>query len=184
MARGAALAAPVRRRDALAGRLADGVLLNWTTPDSAGASIETVAAAAANACRAPVPVGGYVRIAAGPDAAAQARAHTAFYAELPAYRRSLVRMGLGGSGHVATEAARELVLQGPAESIARRVQEWRDAGVDPLVVYPVGDPGSIPAAVRLAVDVIHILTPSATTAGSAAPVSDEIEGGPELRARS
>ena len=143
----------------LAARLADGVLLNWTTPESARASIETVAAAT-DAGREPVPVGGYLRIAAGPDPMAQAHAHTAFYAELPAYRRALESMGFGGSGDLAAEAARELVLHGPAEVIAQRAQEWRNAGVDPLVIYPVGDDDSIHEAIRLAVDVVRLLASS------------------------
>lgn len=137
-------------------RLADGVLLNWTTPESAAASIQTVTEAA-DPGRRPVQVGGYLRIAAGPDAAAQAHAHTAFYAELPAYRRALLRMGLGASGDLAGEAARALVLHGTVQEIVRRAQQWQDAGVDPLIIYPVGDEGSIDGAIRLAVDVVRQL---------------------------
>lgn len=156
----------------LAARLADGVLLNWTTPDSARAGIETVAAAAAAAGRDPVPVGAYVRVAAGPDAAAQARAHTAFYAELPAYRRALIRMGLP-EDDLAGAAARELVLQGSAATITERAQEWRDAGVDALVVYPVGDDDSIRAAIDLAVEVVGTLASSTRSAPSPAARASE-----------
>lgn len=156
----------------LAARLADGVLLNWTTPASARAGIETVAAAAAEAGRDPVPVGAYVRVAAGPDADAQARAHTAFYAGLPAYRRALVRMGLP-EDDLAGAAARELVLQGSAATIAERAQEWRDAGVDALVVYPVGDDDSIREAIDLAVEVVGTLASSTRSAVSPAARAPE-----------
>ncbi|MEX2290150.1 MAG: LLM class flavin-dependent oxidoreductase [Mycobacteriales bacterium] len=149
----------------VAARLADGVLLNWTTPESARASIETVTAAT-DAGREPLQVGGYLRIAAGPDAAAQAYAHTAFYAELPAYRKALLSMGFGTSRDLADEAARELVLHGRVQDIVSRAQEWRDAGVDPLVIYPVGDEASIDEAIRLAVEVVRSLASSQRPVGS------------------
>lgn len=154
---------------ALGARLADGVLLNWTTPESARTSIETVAAATPAGSE-PVPVAGYLRIAAGPDAAAQARSHTSFYAELPAYRRALESMGFAGSGDLAGEAARELVLHGSAEAVAERARQWQAAGVDPLIIYPIGDDDSIQAALRLAVEVVRLLTPSPVRA--TAPVSE------------
>lgn len=144
---------------ALAARQADGVLLNWTTPESARTSIRTVADAT-GPDRLPVPVGGYLRIAAGPDAAAQADSHTAFYAELPAYRRALEGMGFGASGDLAAEAARALVLHGSAATVARRAREWQDAGVDPLIIYPIGDDDSISDALRLAVEVVQELSTS------------------------
>lgn len=148
----------------VAARLADGVLLNWTTPESARASIETVTAAT-DAGREPVQVGGYLRIAAGPDAAAQAYAHTAFYAQLPAYRRALLSMGFGTSGDLAAEAARELVLHGPVQDIVGRAREWQDAGVDPLIIYPVGDEAGIDQAIDLAVEVVRSLASSQPPAG-------------------
>lgn len=153
------LAALGPRMLGVAARLADGVLLNWTTPESAAVSIQTVSEAT-DPGRRPVPVGGYLRIAAGPDAAAQAYAHTAFYAELPAYRRALLSMGFGSSGDLAAEAARELVLHGTVQDIVRRAREWQDAGVDPLIIYPVGDEASIDEAIRLAVEVVRLLTSS------------------------
>lgn len=143
---------------AVAAEVADGVLLNWTTPASARASIATLHEAAAAAQRPPVPVAAYVRVAAGPDPAAQAYEHTAFYAGLPAYRAALERMGFAGSSDLAREAAAELVLHGAPDDIAARASQWREAGVDSVVVYPVGNAESIADAVALAVDVVRRLS--------------------------
>jgi alkanesulfonate monooxygenase SsuD/methylene tetrahydromethanopterin reductase-like flavin-dependent oxidoreductase (luciferase family) len=140
----------------VAARLADGVLLNWTTPQAAAASVRAVREAAAEAGRAPVPVAAYVRVAHGPDAEQQALAHTSFYAELPAYRQALLRAGLPAED-LAAAAARDMVLRGRPEAIAARVQEWNEAGVDQVVVYPVGDETSIRGAIGLAVDVVGLL---------------------------
>lgn len=71
---------------------------------------------------------------------------------------------------MAGEAARELVLQGPAEAVAERAWQWQAAGVDPLINYPIGDDDSIQAALRLAVEVVRLLTPSPVRA--TAPVSE------------
>lgn len=140
----------------LGGRVADGVLLNWTTPSYAEASRARVLDAANAVHGAPV-VGAYVRVAAGPDSARQARMHASFYTQLAAYRQSLLRMGFEDSPHLAEEAARELILLGSAEEIADRLGIWRDSGVDPVVVYPVGDETAIDPAIDLALEVVDVL---------------------------
>jgi 5,10-methylenetetrahydromethanopterin reductase len=159
------LAALGPRMLSLGARLANGLLLNWTTPRAAAASVRAVHDAAAESGRAPVPVAAYVRVAHGPDAEEQALAHTSFYAELPAYRQALLRAGLP-EDQLAAAAAREMVLQGSPQVIAARVQEWSEAGVDQVVVYPVGDDASIRGAIDLAVDVVGLLAeqrPGATS---------------------
>lgn len=122
----------------LAGRVADGVLLNWTTPDYAKEARQRVAAGAAAAGREPPPIGAYVRLASGPNADADAREHTRFYVSLGAYERSLRRMGFEGTT-MTDDAADALILRGSAGEVVDRISAWRDAGVDPVVLYPVGD---------------------------------------------
>jgi 5,10-methylenetetrahydromethanopterin reductase len=147
----------------LGGRVADGVLLNWTTPSYAAESLARVlqASDAGHGARA---IGAYLRIAAGPDAAGQARKHADFYTQLAAYRESLLRMGFPDTPDLAGEAARELILVGGAEEIADRVAAWSDSGVDPVIVYPVGDDTAIELAIDLALAVVDVL--SARRAGS------------------
>ncbi|MGH3665592.1 MAG: LLM class flavin-dependent oxidoreductase [Egibacteraceae bacterium] len=141
----------------LGGRLADGVLLNWTTPSYASDSRDRVTQAATDAGRPPPVVGAYVRVAAGPDAARQARMHTDFYTQLPAYHRSLVRMGFSESDDMTAKASDALILRGSAEDVAGRMGEWADSGVDPVVVYPVGDGTAIGQTIDLALDVVALL---------------------------
>lgn len=37
------------------------------------------------------------------------------------------------------DAADALILRGSAGEVVDRISAWRDAGVDPVVLYPVGD---------------------------------------------
>lgn len=141
----------------LGARRADGVLLNWTTPEYARDSVERVGAAAAAAGRPTPAVGAYVRIATGPDATEQARAHADFYTQLPAYRRSLLRMGFTDGDSLSADAAEALILQGDAEQIVDHVQAWLAAGIDPLVLYPIGDGPAVEQSIELGVEVVHRL---------------------------
>jgi alkanesulfonate monooxygenase SsuD/methylene tetrahydromethanopterin reductase-like flavin-dependent oxidoreductase (luciferase family) len=143
----------------LGGQVADGVLLNWTTPSYAAESSTAVLRAAEPGPGAPA-IGAYLRIAAGPDAVGQARKHADFYIQLAAYRESLLRMGFQDSADLAGEAARELILVGDAEEIADRAGAWIDSGVDPIIIYPIGDE----TAIDLALAVVDVL--SARRAGS------------------
>ncbi len=78
----------------LAGEVADGVLLNWLTPEHAVRSAEWVRAGAAAAGR-PVPrLATYVRVALGPEAAAQLDVECGRYAGIPAYAAHFARMGV------------------------------------------------------------------------------------------
>ena len=138
----------------LGARAADGVLLNWTTPAYARESIERVTKAASTAGR-PVPaVGAYIRIAAGPTADEQARAHAEFYTGLAAYRRSLLRMGFRDDASLSDEAAKSLILRGSVEEIVEQAHAWSDSGIGPLVIYPIGDASSIDEAIDLGVEVV------------------------------
>jgi alkanesulfonate monooxygenase SsuD/methylene tetrahydromethanopterin reductase-like flavin-dependent oxidoreductase (luciferase family) len=135
-------------------RHADGVLLNWTTPAYARESLERVEEAASACDRSPPAVGAYVRVAAGPDAEEQARQHADFYTSLPAYRSSLLRMGLRDDASLSEEAASSLILRGGPDQIVDQVGAWTDSGIDPVVIYPIGDSSSIDAALELGAAVV------------------------------
>jgi len=87
---------------ALAGEAADGVLLNWTTAQYAATLRDRCRDAAAAAGRDPADliVAGYVRVAAGPNAAEALRAQIGFYAKLPFYREHWAAMGDPADGEV------------------------------------------------------------------------------------
>jgi alkanesulfonate monooxygenase SsuD/methylene tetrahydromethanopterin reductase-like flavin-dependent oxidoreductase (luciferase family) len=78
----------------LAGEIADGVLLNWVTPEHARASAELVRAGAATARRQPPTIYSYVRVALGPAAAEKLADEGTRYAAIPAYAANFARMGV------------------------------------------------------------------------------------------
>jgi alkanesulfonate monooxygenase SsuD/methylene tetrahydromethanopterin reductase-like flavin-dependent oxidoreductase (luciferase family) len=92
----------------LAGEVADGVLLNWLTPEHAQRSAEWVREGAAAARRSPPRLATYVRVAVGPGAAARIDVEGQRYAEIPAYADHFARMGVSPSAtavaaHTASE---------------------------------------------------------------------------------
>ena len=142
----------------LAGRIADGVLLNWCTPErvaEARAARPRRRAEAAGRDPDAVTIAVYVRgVASGetrrPRLAAL-RAAAGQYATYPAYARQFAAMGLAdeaaeaGAAHLAgapqavPEAlVRAVCLPGRSCRGPRAVCEaYRDAGADLPVVYPV-----------------------------------------------
>ncbi len=78
----------------LAGEEADGVLLNWLTPEYARTLTSIVDASAAAAGRKPPERYAYVRVALGPDATAKLAREAAFYSGIPAYAAHFARMGV------------------------------------------------------------------------------------------
>jgi alkanesulfonate monooxygenase SsuD/methylene tetrahydromethanopterin reductase-like flavin-dependent oxidoreductase (luciferase family) len=109
----------------LAGEVADGVLLNWLTPEHAQRSAEWVREAAA-AARRPAPrLATYVRVAIGPDCAARVDAEGRRYAAIPAYADHFARMGAPPS---ATAVAARTAAEVP-DALAR----W-DRVLDDVVV--------------------------------------------------
>jgi alkanesulfonate monooxygenase SsuD/methylene tetrahydromethanopterin reductase-like flavin-dependent oxidoreductase (luciferase family) len=137
----------------LAGEVADGVLLNWCPPERVAFARERVAEGAAAAGRDPseIPVGVYVRAWVGEDRASAMRAlksASGEYASYGPYARQLEQMGLGDLGRVAAEASRagrvddvpqELVeaVCAVGDAAPSRLEAYRDAGADLVVVYPV-----------------------------------------------
>jgi 5,10-methylenetetrahydromethanopterin reductase len=156
------LAALGPRMLALAGRIADGVILNLMTPAQAGSAAGVVRAAARAAGRDPasVEIACVVHCALSEDsalAAAAARAMVLRYVLHPAVPRlfgeldgSGVGPDLGGVrelllagdregavGRVPQQVADGFVAHGDAARCAGRVAEYRAAGVDLPVLFPV-----------------------------------------------
>ncbi len=106
---------------ALAGGQADGVFLNWMTPERAAWARERVTDGAREAGReSPPPIFGYVRVAVGPDAADRLLKEESFYRELhPGYKRHFATLGRepGSVGIAAADPAQvraELARYEPA----------------------------------------------------------------------
>ena len=153
------LAALGPRMLALAGRVADGVMLNLMTPAQAGQAAGVVRAAAGAAGRDPasVEVVCVVHCCLSDDAAAAAAAARAVvlrYVLHPSVPplfgeadggvdlRAASELLLAGdraaaAGQVPQPVADGFVARGSAAACAARVEEYRDAGVDLPVLFPV-----------------------------------------------
>ncbi len=147
----------------LAGEVADGVLLNWCTPERVAETTGLVREGAERAGRDPgeIAVAAYIRANLGedPDAAMTAlKVAAGEYASYPAYARQFAGMGLGdlaeaaaaahraGRPHdVPQELVRAVALVGEPEDARSRLQAFRDAGAHVPVVYPAlaaGEPST------------------------------------------
>ncbi len=152
------LAALGPRMCRLAGEVADGVLLNWATPEYAARAGAEVRRGAARAGRDPgsIDVACYIRAAVAADPAAARRAlaaETARYVALDFYRQMLEASGFAretaavmaalpsGWDAAATAVPDALLdavtLGGPAERWRRRLDDYRAAGVTSPVIAPV-----------------------------------------------
>jgi alkanesulfonate monooxygenase SsuD/methylene tetrahydromethanopterin reductase-like flavin-dependent oxidoreductase (luciferase family) len=144
----------------LGGRIADGVLLNWCTPERVALAIATVAEGARSAGRDPgeITVAVYVRSWAGEDADAAmavAKAAAGEYARYPAYARQFAQLGLGAEAAAAAAAVAGGRPQDVPDRLVNAVTVFGDvapdrlaryaaAGADLTLVYPiaVGEPGT------------------------------------------
>ena len=81
------------RMCALAGELADGVLLNWLTAEWVAPSAAVTLRAATEAGRPRPEIATYVRAALGPAATERLRHEAGQYASYPAYAANFARMG-------------------------------------------------------------------------------------------
>jgi 5,10-methylenetetrahydromethanopterin reductase len=142
------LAALGDRMIQLAGEVADGVLLNWCTPERIGRARATLTEAARRAGRDPVSVtlATYIRACVEPDDAVAVQAiapQAQQYASIPHYRAHFEQMGLAeeaaaaASGEDPGPLIRAVTLVGDAKTASARLQAYRDAGADLPVVYPV-----------------------------------------------
>ena len=160
----------------LAGAVGDGVLLNWCTPERVALARAELDEGAAAVGRDPaeVSIGVYVRacVQADADAASLAvRAAAGQYASYPAYAHQFARMGLGeeagraAAAHAAARPAdvpehfvRAVAALGDPAAARARLEEYRSAGADLVVVYPVIVPGS--ALARSALTTLESLAPN------------------------
>ena len=124
----------------LAGEIADGVILNWCTPDRVAEARDAIRSAAVEAGRDPdaVTISVYVR-GAFSDRADEALLRAAGeYASYPAYARQFEALGIEPSAEAVVEA---VCLVGDHDAARRRLEAYRQAGADLPVVYPVLAPG-------------------------------------------
>jgi alkanesulfonate monooxygenase SsuD/methylene tetrahydromethanopterin reductase-like flavin-dependent oxidoreductase (luciferase family) len=134
---------------ALAGEIADGVILNWCTPE------RVAQARAAISRREGFTISVYVRACLShvDEHALEALKNTAArYVSLPPYARQFEAMGLGKEAAAASEGlerdgypvdvvpdrlVERTCVWGAREKALSRLQEYRDAGADLVVLYPV-----------------------------------------------
>jgi alkanesulfonate monooxygenase SsuD/methylene tetrahydromethanopterin reductase-like flavin-dependent oxidoreductase (luciferase family) len=109
----------------IAGEIADGVLLNWLTPEYARESATWIREAAAAAGRQPPVVATYVRVALGPPARERLAQEGARYAAIGAYADHFSRMG---KSPLETSVAADT-----PEGIQAGLRRW-DGAVDEVVV--------------------------------------------------
>jgi 5,10-methylenetetrahydromethanopterin reductase len=144
----------------LAGAIADGALLNWCSPERVAFAKARIAEGAEAAGRDPaaVSLGVYVRSWVGRDAQAAMtvlRSAAGEYASYPAYARQFEQLGLGTEADAAAAAHRAGHPESVPEVLVRavsavgeraptRIAEFREAGADLIVVYPVpvGEPAA------------------------------------------
>jgi 5,10-methylenetetrahydromethanopterin reductase len=149
------LAALGDRMLALAGEVADGVIMNWCTPERVHEARGVVDAAARAAGRDPadVTLSVYVRACLGieePTALAALGEMTAQYASIPHYFSQMERMGLGAEATAAARAlaegrpdrvpeslVRALTVIGGRNETRARFAQYGDAGADLVLCYPV-----------------------------------------------
>ena len=138
-----------------AGAVAEGVLLNWCTPERVARAVAEVAQGAQDAGRDPaeVTLAVYVRARVGDEAgSALARRALGEYASYPAYARQFAALGSGPEAAAAAQSYRDgrpddvpealvrsvCLLGDPAEARAR-LRVYAEAGADLSVVYPLTD---------------------------------------------
>lgn len=159
----------------LAGEVADGVLLNWCTPERVRTATAELREGAEAAGRdvSEVTVAVYVRASLGASDEACMRAlqaATGEYASYPAYARQFALMGFEEESREAAAAhasgrpevvpedlVRAMTLVGEPLAARGRVEAFREAGADLPVIYPVAtseDPiGSVARTLIAAVTV-------------------------------
>lgn len=134
----------------LAGEVADGAILNWLPPDGVEKASLLIREAAADANR-NVKVISYVRTAVVEDPAAEHDAYTALreqtygYLSLPAYANSVRKVGFGrelddlaaGRERALDALVEALCAWGTADAVREKLDGYRKAGLDTVVVYPV-----------------------------------------------
>jgi alkanesulfonate monooxygenase SsuD/methylene tetrahydromethanopterin reductase-like flavin-dependent oxidoreductase (luciferase family) len=132
---------------ALAGEVADGVLLNWVTPDYARRSADIVRQAASKAGRKAPKVFAYVRLAMGAAAAAKLQEEGDRYNAIPAYGANFARIGVkpietGIVADTPQAVAKALALwRGAVDEVVIRAITAPDTGDDNLALVRAAKPG-------------------------------------------
>jgi 5,10-methylenetetrahydromethanopterin reductase len=153
----------------LAGEVADGLLLNWCTPERVAVARDAVRGAADRAGRDPdaITVAVYVRASLGAGGHEVLRRAAAEYASSPAYARQFRAMGLGTEAEAAAEEhrsaephrggealVRAICLPDDPRAAADRLQAYREAGADLAVVYPVAVEEAAPASLLATIEAL------------------------------
>jgi alkanesulfonate monooxygenase SsuD/methylene tetrahydromethanopterin reductase-like flavin-dependent oxidoreductase (luciferase family) len=112
----------------LAGEVADGVLLNWLTPEWAQRSVTWIEEAAASFNRPTPRIMAYVRTALGEPATARLREEAGRYESYPAYAAHFKRMGV--------PAAATAVTGNTSEALQDSLAAWNGI-VDEVVVRAI-----------------------------------------------
>jgi alkanesulfonate monooxygenase SsuD/methylene tetrahydromethanopterin reductase-like flavin-dependent oxidoreductase (luciferase family) len=139
----------------VAGAVADGVLMNWCTPERVAAARRVLSRGAERGGRDPaqLTLAVYVRACLGQaeDVAMSALKEMAGrYAAMPHYRRQFELMGLGEEAALAAKAfhagrteevpeplVRAVAVSGGRQTTLARFREYREAGADLVLSYPV-----------------------------------------------
>jgi alkanesulfonate monooxygenase SsuD/methylene tetrahydromethanopterin reductase-like flavin-dependent oxidoreductase (luciferase family) len=147
----------------LAGEIADGVILNWCTPDRVAEARDAIRAAANDAGRDPgaVTISVYVRASFTERADEALLAAATEYASYAAYARQFEAMGVDPSR--LEEVVDGVCLRGDPTRARERLDAYREAGADLPVVYPALASGEGPEAV---VTALRALSPSVGRAPS------------------
>ena len=124
----------------LAGQIADGVILNWCTPDRVAEARDAIRAAAGEAGRDPaaVTIAVYVRASFSGRADEALLGAASEYGSYPAYARQFEAMGIEPSPDAIVDA---VCLRGDPDQARERLEAFRRAGAGLPVVYPVLAPG-------------------------------------------
>jgi 5,10-methylenetetrahydromethanopterin reductase len=139
----------------LAGEAADGVILNWCTPERVARARDTIRAAAGEAGRDPdaVTISVYVRGAFSERADEALLAAASEYCSYPSYARQFGEMGIEPTPEAVVEG---ICLRGDPDAARERLDAYRAAGAELPVVYPVLAAGEGPDA---ALAVLRALAP-------------------------
>jgi 5,10-methylenetetrahydromethanopterin reductase len=124
----------------LAGEIADGVILNWCTPDRVAEARDAIRAGAEDGGRDPdaVTISVYVRASFTDRADEALLAAAEEYCSYPAYARQFEAMRIEAKPDTVVEA---VCIRGDLDGAHQRLEVYRDAGADLPVVYPVLAPG-------------------------------------------
>jgi alkanesulfonate monooxygenase SsuD/methylene tetrahydromethanopterin reductase-like flavin-dependent oxidoreductase (luciferase family) len=165
----------------LAGRIADGVLFYFMTPEGVRRALAGVAEGAREAGRDPADVDVFIRLpvaAEEPEETARfmGRRMLTGYAIVPAYNASLGRQGFeeeareiadawsAGERDRATEAFSdrmldELFVTGDAEACRSKIDAYREAGVRTPVIMPLSFAGAPEERAERVAKAVELLAP-------------------------